>query len=397
MISRFQPVVVFASGFFGSMFVAFSACAQIELTRIDGSVSAVDVVAVEGSRISYSGTDANLNDFRVIDFGRKTARNNGRTTIHLSGGGRIEAVKLGLVDDMIQFSYLAGEVNVGVEAATQIRFKNEKLPLFDNAASKEDLDQLFVKIEGNYQTVPGIVERIDDSAIRILYEEDVIEFKLQDVFGVIFAQGATVQAFQRNAVVELTEGSRIVGKLQSMTSDTATVWIDELAKIDIPVLVISSIEVRSDRLVFLSDLEPASTANLEGAILDRRWRKDVNIVGTELSLRDRQNRTVRNYSKGLGTKSGMKLVFNNSNFDRFVSAIGIDAGTNGNGLCKVTVSGDGDVLYQVEVAGADAPRKLDLEISGKKEIELRIDFGSDFLDLSDHLNWCDARFVKNSK
>ena len=44
----------------------------------------------------------------------------------------------------------------------------------------------------------------------------------------------------------------------------------------------------------------------------------------------------------------------------------------------------------------DPPKPIDLDISGIDQVELVIEFGSDFLDLSDHLNWCDARFVKKS-
>ena len=57
---------------------------------------------------------------------------------------------------------------------------------------------------------------------------------------------------------------------------------------------------------------------------------------------------------------------------------------------------DGAEVFASPVAGTDAPRTLDVDISGKDEIVLSIEFGDDFLDLSDHLNWCDARFVKTT-
>ena len=170
-----------------------------------------------------------------------------------------------------------------------------------------------------------------------------------------------------------------------------------IADIEVPVSVVSKIEIRSNRLVFLSDLGPKDSSQLEGSVFKRKWRKDQNIAGGPLVLRDRSAKKSRTYQKGLGTKSGMTLVFDNDGFDRFVGVVGIDASTNGNGLCFVKVVGDGETLFSADISGVDPPKPIDVEISDIEEIELTIEFGKDFLDLSDHVNWCDARFVKKSE
>ena len=119
-------------------------------------------------------------------------------------GGQLGATSLALQDEVFVLQNVAGEIKLGVEAVKQIKFIKESLPLYDNAKPKEDLDQLFVKIKGNYQTVPGIVDSISDTLVKILYEEDVIEFKLEDVFGLILAQDAEREKAEINGVVYLT-------------------------------------------------------------------------------------------------------------------------------------------------------------------------------------------------
>ena len=371
---------------------------SVRLTKIDGSTSSVESVSVGEGKISTADGEFDLNEFRLIDFEKPVQKSvSSKVMIGLSGGGRLGAKSVRLEDDAFIVDNVAGEISLGVEAVSQIVFKQEPLPLFEETKAKSDVDQLVVKIKGNYRTVSGIVESIGEDKITILYEEDSIDFKTADAYGLLLARDPEIEEPQINSVVVLTDGSKVSCLLNGLANEQLLASIGELSEIVLPLPVISKIEIRSDRLAFLSDLEPKSVSEIEGSVFKRRWRSDVNIVGGPLVLRDRIAKTTRTYSKGLGTKSGMKLQFENNGFDKFVALLGIDASTNGNGDCKVFVFGDGKKLYENRITGNDSPKALDLEISGIETLELSVEFGDDFLDLSDHLNWCDARFVKNSK
>ena len=370
--------------------------AQIKLTRIDGTSFDAASAVLQDGMLKSGETEVDWNELRRLEFGREVKQVKAAATIQLAGGGTLGATKVKLADDQVILENVAGEISLGVEAVTSIRFKSEELPLYAQAKPKEELDQLFVKIEGNYQTVPGIVNSIDESKVSFLYDEDEIEFKTEDVYGLILAQGFGGEDLEVNGVIVLTEGSRLNCEVQGITAERVTAAIAGLAEVVIPIKVVSKIEIKSNRLAFLSDLTPASVDYLEGAVFTRSWQKDRNIAGGKLVLRDREKRESREYVKGLGTKSGMKLVYQNNGFDRMVAMLGIDASTNGNGICNVKVLGDGKELLAAEITGLDSPRPVDLDISGVDEVELVIEFGKDFLDLSDHVNWCDARFVKKS-
>lgn len=360
-------------------------------------MSESSAVSVKDGMVVSDDAELDMNEIRRIDFGKEIKPSSSGARISLVGGGTIGASTLKLDGETFVLENVAGTVSLGVDAVTKIQFKNESLPLYAKAETKEDLDQLFVKIEGTYQTVPGIVDSLDSEKVTFLYDEKAIEFKTEDVFGLILARAAGSEEVESNGVVSLTEGSKLNCVIKSVTADQVQATIGEIADITLPISVVSVIEIRSNRLAFLSDLKPDSIKSQEGAVFARQLQNDRNISGGKLVLRDRVKRLSRTFQKGLGTKSGMSIAYTNTGFDRFVALIGIDASTNGNGVCQVRVLGDGKELYSAELTGVDPPRPLDLEIAGVKEVELVVEFGKDFLDLSDHVNWCDARFVKNSK
>ncbi|MEC9092437.1 MAG: NPCBM/NEW2 domain-containing protein [Planctomycetota bacterium] len=386
------------------LFVGFACCAagtaQVELWRIDGQSSSVEDVTVENEQVVAGAEEIDINELRLIDFKRPINSSDLTPEVNLFGGGKVLVTSVVFADEIFTIDTgggnAAAQIKLGVDAVTRIRFnKKERLPLYENAKAKEDLDQLFVRIKGSYQIVPGIVESIGEN-VKILYEEDVIGFKTEDVYAVILAQDAERANAVINGSVFLTEGSKINCLVKSVAGEKVLATVGGIADIEIPVGLVSKIEIKSNRLAFLSDLGPKTVRNLDGSVFVRKWKKDKNITGGQLVLRDRSQKVSRTYNKGLGTKSGMTLVFENEGFDRFVATIGIDASTGGNGLCRVKVIASGDVLYSTDVAGVDIPKVVDVDIAGKNNIELSIEFGGDFLDLSDHLNWCDARFVKKS-
>lgn len=398
----FSIFVLLPSGVYGQSTegtaASESSMVTTELIKVDGSRLKAEGVSIVDGKISTQDGQFDINEFRLIDFSKPVGASvSPKVVIGLVGGGTLLAKTVRLNDDAFVADNVAGEISIGVEAVTQIVFKQEPLSLFANTKPKSDVDQLIVKIKGNYQTVSGIVESISESEIKILYEEDSIQFKTEDAYGLVLARDLDLEEAETNGVIVLTDGSKVTCMLDEMANDQVTATIGELTEIVLPLVVVSKIEIRSDRLAFLSDITPKSVSEIEGSVFNRQWRSDLNILGGPLVLRDRVTKTTRAYSKGLGTKSGMKLQFDNTGFDRFVALLGIDASTNGNGDCKVLVVGDGKKLFESRITGNESPKKLDIEISGIESLELSVEFGDDFLDLSDHLNWCDARFVKNPK
>jgi hypothetical protein len=53
----------------------------------------------------------------------------------------------------------------------------------------------------------------------------------------------------------------------------------------------------------------------------------------------------------------------------------------------------GKEVFRQRMTGKDAPKAVNVPIAGEEKITLIVEPGED-LDLADHANWCDARFVR---
>jgi hypothetical protein len=73
--------------------------------------------------------------------------------------------------------------------------------------------------------------------------------------------------------------------------------------------------------------------------------------------------------------------------------MGIDALVGRRGNVRVVISADGNPLLETDVRGTDKPRLVDLDVSGRRELQILVDFGKD-LDIADHLDLADARLIR---
>ena len=157
---------------------------------------------------------------------------------------------------------------------------------------------------------------------------------------------------------------------------------------------IANVSIKSDRLQFLSDLDPVDVQQKSEFTVMRPWQRDLSIEKNPLSIRFGESEKIAEFSRGLGTQAFTQLVFENTGkFDRFNAVVGIDAETEGRGDCQMVVRGDGIELWSNRVRGSGNPQEIEVDISGMQRIALVVYPGADF-DLADHANWCNARFVK---
>jgi hypothetical protein len=153
---------------------------------------------------------------------------------------------------------------------------------------------------------------------------------------------------------------------------------------------VSRVEVRSDRLVYLSDLTPIEVEEEPVVAFPRAWKRDKSVGGRPLRL------NARTFTKGIGVQPRSRLVFRTGGeFQRMTATIGLDAETAGRGDCLFIVLGDGKELFRKRVKGTDPPSDLRVDIQGVRQVTLLVEPGED-LDLGDHADWCDACFIRSS-
>jgi len=81
-------------------------------------------------------------------------------------------------------------------------------------------------------------------------------------------------------------------------------------------------------------------------------------------------------------------------WDTLAATIGLDSASGDKGDCVFVVLADGQPLLTRRIKGADPPEEISLTITGRDQVTLLVEPGEG-LDLADHANWGDVRFVRN--
>ena len=160
---------------------------------------------------------------------------------------------------------------------------------------------------------------------------------------------------------------------------------------------IVQIDFSGGKIVYLSDMKPEEVrwtpyfdAGKPPSAVAQFYapRCDRNFDGGPLQLGNTQ------YRKGLALHGRTELVYRlPDRFSRFLAMVGIDDAVRPGGKVRLVVRGDGRELLDAVVAGSDAPRSLNLDMTGVRRLTILVDFG-DSLGTGDYLFLCNARLSK---
>jgi len=191
------------------------------------------------------------------------------------------------------------------------------------------------------------------------------------------------------AVVHALDGTRVAGQLRALAG--GRIELDTLfgPELSLDLARILRIEFRGGRLVYLSDLAPATVKETPFFDLVWNYRRDQSVDGGPLRLGD------RTYRKGLGVHSRCELTYAlDGGYRRFVADVGIDEEVGEKGNVDVAVLVDGKVGFERKgVTGRDGPLPVAVDVQGASRITLVVDFGRE-LDICDHANWANARLIR---
>ena len=345
-----------------------------------------------------SGTT--LDDLRSIAFAKTPATSRGPYQVRFRGGSFLYVSNLSLVDEQCRFQYAGETYALPIESLQAVQLDTSRNDeAFEKGAADPlaEVDRLYLKIEDQLQSVTGIVESVESGKVTFVFDDQSRELRMDQVFGFVIADFEAEPVKPGNAEIQLTDGSRLQGRLSELANGVLRVNIGGDTEVAIGIPVIQRVELSSDRLLFLSDVEPTRSQMTPIVTIPRQWQRDRSVGGNPLTLAQGSSNQTMTYEKGIGTHAESTLEFANSGgFDRFVAMIGIDAETNGKGDCQFVVLGDGETLFERRMQGKDEPFLVNVDISGKKTISLVVLAGEQ-LDLADHANWCEARFLKSQE
>jgi len=375
---------------------AHPASAQDRLVLLDGTIveGAVEAINQEGQ---VSGKNIpkgiTVDGLRRIDTPAEVAPVERAISARLLGGGELPLTKFTI--DEVQKCHLhnaaVGEIVLPIDAMRAVRFRDGEAEASFAEAMKErhDEDRVFVKLGGGLEPISGLVEAVDDFNVTLDTGDALQPIARGKVYGIVFALIGRPPSHSGEALVTLTDGSSLWGKLLSLSDGMLSLRTVGDVEVTLPWAKVVGLKVRSTRMVFLSDLEPVDARHQPLVTLERPWQADRSVSGRPLTLGGQV------YEKGIGVASRSILVFENEgDFDEFAATIGIDDETQRRGDCVFVVEVDGREEFRQRVTGRDPPRKIAVDIEDSQRIALIVEVGED-LDLSDHADWCDARFLKD--
>jgi hypothetical protein len=265
------------------------------------------------------------------------------------------------------------------------------------AARKADV--VYVRRGANLLRVEGVFQSLDEEHLTLEFEGQPRRLRRQIVLGVILAPVAS-RAVEVDipAVFDLRGGGQVPGYLAGLRGESpgreALLRFRGAPPADaqpIPEGIVQAIRFSSDRVIFLSSMEPASVEEvpLVGAANPFPWRKDQAAAGGPLKL------GAKTYRKGLGVHPRSLLEFDLAGgYRSFASTIGLDESAGPDAAVLFRVLADGKELLRKEVGRKDPPIAVLLPVGGVKRLRLEVDYGEDGVDFGDHADWAEARVTK---
>lgn len=199
-------------------------------------------------------------------------------------------------------------------------------------------------------------------------------------------RGAYARAMLANGTRLSFASARIESPSQLLTGKTlfgsaVEVALDQLVALDL----------HQGRAVYLADLKPKLFEHT--AYLGVSWPlvRDGSVAGHEMRLAG------STFDKGIGLHSESRVAYDLAGGYQWLEAlVGLDdrTGRNGNVAIEVLVDDKPRDIGFKELAGLEPPRPIRVDVKGARTLTLIVRFGLRG-DVQDHVDWADARLIKN--
>jgi hypothetical protein len=285
---------------------------------------------------------------------------------------------------------LTGEATVALSTIRGIVVtpeSREALGDLSRRAKEESSDQVLLR---NQDVITGIIQTIEPTKIVLLVNDEEKPIVRDLVAAVAFDPSLTDYKNTNDffGQVRLSDGSILNvfdlasedNKLRFKTGFAGDVAVDTNEIIDI--------SFRNGRVIYLSDLAPATIetqAYLDGPEM---FTKDKAVTGGQLRLGG------KTYTKGLGARSRSKISYELTGFERFEAVVGLDEAAGSAASVRFIVELDGKPSFDSgEMLSTSSPVEVKLGIKEAKTLSLIVDFESRG-DAQDYADWANARFVR---
>ncbi len=255
----------------------------------------------------------------------------------------------------------------------------------------ESSDYIYLLNEGRTSRLSVTVKGFGSDSLNIELSGQQTQVPWERLYGVIFARdsGAAPDR-QPNPRVRLVlgEGTELEGRLLSL-AESAELRFDEGASLRIDAARIRAVHFATDKLAYLTDMEPVEQEQTPA--LDRvwPWLADESPAGDAIHLGG------KTFARGLVLFPRTRLTYDlQGRYDLFEAIIGIEDRGVPKAHAVFRVFADDKLLFESEpFTLAKEPALLRIPIPKVQRLTLEADFGEN-LDFGDHCVFADARVIQ---
>jgi hypothetical protein len=386
--------------------VKLAMAADVSVVRLDGSsVSGKWAGSESGDIVRLIGADGQLSipvdgmiSLSVIGNTTLPLADDSSQLVYLADGSRLKAGIREIRDDALVMDCPYGEgLSLDLSMLAAIRLTPDET----SQASSELLakwlerrepgkDILITRVSADAEAkaLKGRLVELTAEGGTFEFGNRLRKFSFDKAYAVVFAAG-TAERVAPPVKIAMRGGSLLAGSLGPATDETISVVTSWKSPIALPIADVVSWEVRSDRIVYLSDLVPVKQ-EIQG-IIHQDWpvRMDQSASAGPLRLGG------QTFAKGIGCHSYSEITFKlDEPFTKLAARIGIDDHVRPRGSVQFRIVGDDRVLYDSgELSGRDDPLDISVDVNGVEWLKLIVDIGES-LDLSDHADWAAIRLIR---
>ena len=309
------------------------------------------------------------------------------------------------------------ELKLPARALRSVRFQDQTPALAAEwakiRARQATSDLAVLRKKQRLDFIEGVLKEIDNQTAVFHMDGEDVRISRAKLEGLIFFPSKQEPPPAAVAILVGRDGSRFQASKFSLADGQLTLSTPSGAQLTRPLASFSQCDFASGKVVYLSDLEPQfaqwtpyfPAGKLSDPLgrLFRPRRNQALLYGETagddgaLLLRfpgENGLPNIRSFAKGLALHSRSRIQYElTENFRQFTAIAGIDARLGQQGNVRLLIEGDGRELYSANITGHDAPRQIQVDLKGVKQLVLTVDFGQQ-LDVGDYLNLCDARLVR---
>ena len=413
----FGGLVAFATIQFSVLLVGSflgAVCAQeMVLQTVDGQQLKGVVQRIDQSKQVIGpglGNDLKLDSILSIQTNRPARAVSQPMQVYLVGEtawgiAKIGAIEVSITEEKVSLAGRLGKFELPLESVRAIVWRDSKTVQQAISKPSADNDRVIVNVDGKSQTVTGIIEGVTKEAVRIDYKGKVRSIGIEKVNAIVLANVGYQAPTGVLASVSIVDGSRFFGGIQSWGNDlngsngaVVELSIARGTTLSIPTAQVAEVQVQSDRVLFLSKVEPVAVTETTDFVEPRSFQRDRSVTGGKLQIRGADDQPIT-FSNGIGAQATSELTYtNDKKFNRLLATVGIDLGTKGRGDCQVVVKTDGVEVFNQRITGSSDPLELDVDVASANRVSLIVLPGREF-DLADHVVWGNAKLIntKDSK